>query len=231
MLGARFRGEHVGGLPVGRGVLPSAVVHSTAYATLAANVWARYEAGSMKVLLFIDTEGKKDGSGCVARDFSAFLAVERGGPVLMMGLREAPGTRSIEGGKDAGLDLWRLVAAGAALQAPPVDGPPLYLLFGGTGNASRRKLLHSDACHRFLETVRDLFQVVIVDAPSPAVHPETLLLCRKVDGVILVLQSERTRKQLALWTVRQIEEAGGRVIGTVLNGCRYRIPGWIYRRL
>jgi hypothetical protein len=49
--------------------------------------------------------------------------------------------------------------------------------------------------------------------------------------VLLVLESERTRRQAASWTMRQVEDAGGRLLGAVLNRRRYRVPGWIYRRI
>jgi Mrp family chromosome partitioning ATPase len=57
------------------------------------------------------------------------------------------------------------------------------------------------------------------------------VICGKVDGVVMVIESGKTRKQVALRAKKDIVEAGGKVLGVVLNKRRYHIPKWIYRRL
>jgi Mrp family chromosome partitioning ATPase len=52
-----------------------------------------------------------------------------------------------------------------------------------------------------------------------------------VDGVILVLESGKTRRQVALNVKKQLEDAKGKLLGVVLNKRRHYIPDWIYRRL
>ena len=56
-------------------------------------------------------------------------------------------------------------------------------------------------------------------------------LFAKVDGVVLVLESGKTRQQVSLEAKKQLEEAGGTILGVVLNKRKYYIPDWIYRRL
>lgn len=48
------------------------------------------------------------------------------------------------------------------------------------------------------------------------------------DGVILVVEAERTTGLAATGTLREIEAVGGRVIGAVLNRRRHFIPDWAY---
>ena len=92
-------------------------------------------------------------------------------------------------------------------------------------------VFQSEAFDEFLQKAREFFKYVVVDAPPLAGHPETLLLSRKADGVILVIESEKTRKQSALWAKKQIETAGGKLLGVVLNKRKYRIPNWLYKRV
>jgi Mrp family chromosome partitioning ATPase len=49
-----------------------------------------------------------------------------------------------------------------------------------------------------------------------------------VDGVILVIESQKTRKRAARWAKEQIEGAGGKLLGVVLNKHRYYMPDWLY---
>jgi Mrp family chromosome partitioning ATPase len=79
--------------------------------------------------------------------------------------------------------------------------------------------------------MRDKFNYVFVDAPPVQGSPETLALASRVDGVLMVLASGKTRQEVAARSKKQIESAGGKVIGAVLNQRKYYIPDFIYRRL
>jgi Mrp family chromosome partitioning ATPase len=49
--------------------------------------------------------------------------------------------------------------------------------------------------------------------------------------VILVVESGKTRRQVALTAKRKLEGAGGKILGVVLNKRRYYIPEFVYKRL
>ncbi len=85
--------------------------------------------------------------------------------------------------------------------------------------------------NHFLEKMQEEFDHIILDAPPVPSFSECRTLCSRVDGVVLVLNSERTRRQVARRSKEQLEEAGGRLLGVVLNKKKYYIPDWIYRRL
>ncbi len=83
----------------------------------------------------------------------------------------------------------------------------------------------------FLNKVRNSFDFVIFDcAPVPG-FPDTQTLCSKVDGVILVITFDKTRRQVALRAKKELEDAGANILGVVINRRKYYIPDWIYRRL
>jgi hypothetical protein len=58
-----------------------------------------------------------------------------------------------------------------------------------------------------------------------------IALSRKVSGVLLVVEAEKTRAPLIEQARRVIETGGGRVLGVILNKRKHHIPGWIYRLL
>ena len=51
------------------------------------------------------------------------------------------------------------------------------------------------------------------------------------DGVVLVVESEKTRWEVAESARKWIKSGNGNVLGVVLNKRKYHIPNWLYRRL
>ena len=83
----------------------------------------------------------------------------------------------------------------------------------------------------FLKRMRDTFDYVIIDSPPVNAYAESLVIAKKVDGIILVLESGKSRKQVAIRAKQQIDESGALLIGVILNRRKHYIPEWIYRRL
>ena len=77
----------------------------------------------------------------------------------------------------------------------------------------------------------DGYDHVVLDAPPFLGIPECRVLCAKVNGVVLVIESGRTRRQVALSAKKQLEGAGGKLLGVVLNKRKYYIPEYIDRWL
>ena len=91
--------------------------------------------------------------------------------------------------------------------------------------------LGSERFEKFLEKMRDRFDYIILDGPPVAIGPEIRFISSKMDGVILMIESGKTRRHVALKAKQEIETAGGRFLGVVLNRRKYHIPDWIYKRL
>lgn len=83
----------------------------------------------------------------------------------------------------------------------------------------------------FLQTARESFDYVILDTQPVTEFSETRMMCSKVDGVILVLEFGKTRRQVAQKVKQELEDAGGNFLGVVINKRKYYIPKWIYKRL
>jgi capsular exopolysaccharide synthesis family protein len=92
-------------------------------------------------------------------------------------------------------------------------------------------LFESSQFEEFLETISKQFDYVILDAPPVPGSLEAKVLSAKVDGVILVIEAGKTRRQIALKAIKEVEQAGGNVLGVVLNKREHHIPKWIYKRL
>ena len=67
-----------------------------------------------------------------------------------------------------------------------------------------------------LKDLKEVFEVVIVDAPHLVIS-DAYNLASKVDGVILVMVPGQTREEQAKVMKEQLDRAGAKVIGVVLN--------------
>ncbi len=107
----------------------------------------------------------------------------------------------------------------------------LFILAGGGDYKGAVSLFESERFDEFLNETRKTFDYVILDgAPLPN-SAETRVLCDKVDGVVMVIESGKLRKQVAIRAKQELEDAGARILGVVLNKRKYYIPNWLYKRL
>ena len=82
----------------------------------------------------------------------------------------------------------------------------------------------------FWEPLKERFDLIIVDSPPVTRFPDGPGIVSRVDGVVLVVEAEKTRWEVALNTKEKILQGGGKILGIVFNKRRFYIPGWIYRR-
>jgi len=109
--------------------------------------------------------------------------------------------------------------------------PRLFLLGRGRANAD---LSQPSSLALFEELVRGMrsdFDHIIFDGGSLTSAPDSLLAASKVDGVILVVQSERTGTDAVRDASNQLRMAGANVLGAVLNRRRDYLPRFLSRRL
>jgi len=77
----------------------------------------------------------------------------------------------------------------------------------------------------------EAFDLLVIDGPAIGTHPEWLSSAAIVDRVLVVIEAERTAGWDVVRTVNTVEQAGGRVLGAVLNKRRFVIPAWINDRV
>lgn len=83
----------------------------------------------------------------------------------------------------------------------------------------------------FWESLKNQFDLIIVDSPPATMFPDGPAIVSRVDGVILVVEAEKTRWQVVLSVKEKIMKSGGNILGLVFNKRRLYIPEVIYRYL
>ncbi len=78
----------------------------------------------------------------------------------------------------------------------------------------------SQAFRSLLDSASQRYDAVIIDSPPVLTVADSNLLAPLADGVVIVVDSTKTRRPQLANTIRSIESAGGRIIGIVLNKAR-----------
>jgi protein-tyrosine kinase len=82
-----------------------------------------------------------------------------------------------------------------------------------------------------VRSLAQAFDLAVVELPSFSGSSLGPTLSRGLDGVVLVIEAERTRARAVDELRRSIEKQGGTVLGAVLNKRREHLPGTLSRWL
>ncbi len=107
----------------------------------------------------------------------------------------------------------------------------LSVVPAGSTAAIRRATLDDGRVEDFLTLVDGRFDLAILDCEPIREIGDAAALSPFVDGFIVVIGAERTRRAVAERALADLQAAGGAPLGIVLNRTRRPIPNWLYRRL
>jgi hypothetical protein len=82
-----------------------------------------------------------------------------------------------------------------------------------------------------LLSLRKEFGYVLVDAPPLGANTTASVLGQVMDGIVLALEANSTRRVTARNAKQTLDAARVRILGTVLNNRTFPIPEKLYRRL
>ena len=115
--------------------------------------------------------------------------------------------------------------------AQQVDSGRLWVMTSGSRASNIHALLGSEALRGRIAELRSEFDNVLIDSPPVNLYADACGLGKLADGVILVLQSNATRREAARKAKETLESAHVRLLGAVLNKRRFPVPDAIYGRV
>jgi capsular exopolysaccharide synthesis family protein len=105
---------------------------------------------------------------------------------------------------------------GDFLKDGPVEG--LRIITAGTIPPNPSELLHSDRMIKFLDDMKSIADLVIIDAPPVLAVTDALVLAPRADGVILVVSMLKSDKRAVKHAVEALQAVNAKVLGTVIRG-------------
>ncbi len=104
----------------------------------------------------------------------------------------------------------------------------LWLLTAGSIPPNPSELVGSERMRETLASMVVEFDLVIVDSPPLMPVTDAMLLSTMVDGVVLVVNSKKTAKQLARAALARLEFARAKLFGVLLNEVDVNSPHYRY---
>ncbi len=185
-----------------------------------------------RVVQFIGSQAG-EGTSTIVREFARIAAERIGRSVLLLDADRYQGTQSrffsvasqyswINAFQESG-------EVGGAIHR--IGESDLFFSPASNSGDPTPELFDSPRFEGFWANLKLKFDLVLVDSPPLTVSPDALALVSKVDGVVLVVEAEKTKWRTARYVREQIERVGGKILGIVFNKRRYYIPQSIYKYL
>lgn len=92
------------------------------------------------------------------------------------------------------------------------------------------ELLESKRLKNLIEELKSDFDLILVDSPPLIPYSDASVLSSQVDGVLLVVQSGRTRREDIQQVHATLQDNQAKVLGIVLNRQKRFVPDRIYKR-
>ncbi|MBD3181347.1 polysaccharide biosynthesis tyrosine autokinase [Candidatus Poribacteria bacterium] len=93
----------------------------------------------------------------------------------------------------------------------------LFLISAGTSPPNAPQLLNSQKMEAFIQHVQNYYDMVIFDTPPATVVTDPAILGSKLDAVCLVVEAERTNRDLVIRAKELLTTVDARVLGVILN--------------
>jgi polysaccharide biosynthesis transport protein len=131
------------------------------------------------------------------------------------------------------LSLTETLAHGGPVRsyAHKMETHNLWQLACGSVNSMASKPIPSDVVRVRLQELRQEFDRVLIDAPPLNLYSDAVALAQLVDGLILIIEADVTRRETAREVTENLRQAGVKILGAVLNKRTYPIPERLYQKL
>jgi succinoglycan biosynthesis transport protein ExoP len=107
----------------------------------------------------------------------------------------------------------------------------LWLLSCGSLAADSSVLLNSELLKTRMAELRAEFDYVLIDSPPLSRYSDGMVLGQLADGVVLVLEANATRREVAMRVADSLRTKDIKVLGAVLNKRTFPIPDAVYKRV
>lgn len=183
-----------------------------------------------KIIQFIGSLSR-EGASTISREFASTLAQRLGKNVLLLDADPNLPSQHIAFDINIENDIKNVMKDNTPLIEAlyRVGDASLFVCLMSVNSPYSPDLFDSPKIDKVWDELRKRFDIIIVDSPPPNSSPIGFAICRTVDGVILVVEAEKTRWPVILSVKERIIQNGGKILGVVFNKRKFYIPKLIYR--
>ncbi|CAN7341096.1 MULTISPECIES: CpsD/CapB family tyrosine-protein kinase [unclassified Paenibacillus] len=95
--------------------------------------------------------------------------------------------------------------------------PNLQIITSGPIPPNPSEILASKKMISTIDELKQSFDVILIDAPPAIAVTDSQIIASRTDGVILVVNSDRTKREAVLKAKQNLDNVRARILGVVLN--------------
>ena len=107
----------------------------------------------------------------------------------------------------------------------------LSVITSGIPHSNSFSIFESKSFDSFIEQMKARADWVLFDSPPINTYNDSSTLADKMDGVVMVVEAEKTRWEVAQSAKERIENGKVKILGVILNKRELYIPRWAYKML
>lgn len=200
-----------------------------AYRTVRTNIQFASAVDDLKVILMtssVPEEGKTSTAANVA-----IVSAQAGKKVLLMDadMRKPQVHQRFQISNLTGLSSILIKERTLEECVTEAHTPGLFLLPSGPIPPNPSEMLASKTFAQLVEVCKESYDLIVIDSPPVLSVSDPLVLTRVAEGVVFVVDSKRTNRNLAQKSIGALQQVGARVLGVVLNRIERRgAEGYYY---
>ncbi len=190
------------------------------------------EAATAKPFIIgISACNRREGASTIALNMATAYASNSSQKVLLVdgNLRDPFLHEYFETKREKGLSDLILGSAEIDDVVKEVTPKNLFFIPAGTAVAKPIILYGSEGYKALLNNLGKKFDLIIFDTAPLARYPETPIQASVLYGLIIVVEAEGTKWQVATLVKNNLEELNVRILGAILNKKRFYIPQFLYK--
>ncbi len=200
--------------------------------SLAQTIAARLPNPDQNVIQFIGSR-KGEGTSTLIREFALAVARHSDKPVLLVEADFTQPSQNHAFGIEAKLPIDYVLKEGKPLDGVISQIESSNLFLATLSSNFVRSLTERTSFHStdMWKGARNQFSLILIDSSPVNVSLDSLAICATVNGVVLVLEGEKTRSAVAQNVKKQILSREGHLIGIVYTKRKFHIPKFLHKFL
>ncbi|WP_424769268.1 CpsD/CapB family tyrosine-protein kinase [Paenibacillus sp. sgz302251] len=102
------------------------------------------------------------------------------------------------------------------------DIPNMDVITSGAIPPNPAEMMASQRMTSLIEQLRGMYDVILIDTPPLLAVTDAQIIATKSDGVILVVDQGRVKRDIAMKAVKNLENVNARILGVVLNNVKHK---------
>jgi capsular exopolysaccharide synthesis family protein len=199
-----------------------------AYRVLRTHLQLSHPGGSLHTLLITAPLSRQEKANVVT-NLGAVIA-QAGLEVLIVDadLRQSQLHKSFDLAREPGLSGLLAETSNDRAYVTETDISNLRFLSGGSTPPDPLQLLSSPRMTWFIAELKKQADIVLFNAPPVLCAADAVVLAAQMDGTVLVIESQSTRRQSAAQALKMLRNVEANVLGVVLTKVRCTSSGYRY---